>query len=110
MEKRRITVSIEGRPYRFDSDDSDEYIAALEKRTSDALKQAKRLSGSSDDSGAVLAVILLTDQLMRAEQQAFQSQERQASSPKQTEPKVNRKNGSRSPEKDKDQISVWDLL
>ena len=110
MEIRKTTVSIGGKPYRFISDDSDEYIAALETRANDALERAKRLSGSSDDSGGVLAVILLTDRLMRAEQRALQAQNPQNESSKRPDPKANRKNPSKPPENDKRQISVWDLL
>lgn len=110
MEKRRVTVLIGGKPYSFYSDDPDEYISALEKRTNDALRQAGRLSGLWDASGAVLAVILQTDRLMRTEQEGPKATEKQEEPPKRTEAKGARKSGPKAAEEDRGQISVWDLI
>ena len=92
MEKRRVTISIGGQPCSFYSDDSDEYISALERKTNAVMRQAARYSGSSSCSNAVIAVLLLTDKLLR------------------TEPKAPRKPVPKAAEEDKGQMSVWDLL
>ena len=99
MEKRRVTVSIGGLPCSFYTDDTDEYISALEQRTNEALRQAAGVSGSSAYRNAVLAVLSLTDQLMRTEQKG------------ETEHKGNRKSIPKAAvKKEKGQVSVWDLL
>ena len=84
MEKRKVTVSIGGQVCSFYSDDPDEYLAALEQRANAVMKQTSRFSGSSACTNAILAVLLLTDRILRAEQKAA--------------------------EEDAGQVSIWDLI
>ena len=123
MEKRKVTIMVGGRPCSFYSDDSDEYIAALEERTNAVMKQT---SAYSSTSGALLAVICLTDQLMRMEQAPAAGQlsgseppkpERRnpepAESPGQGKPSKTEQKRDRKKEpakKDRAQVSVWDIL
>ena len=88
LEKRRVTISILGQPFSFFSDDPDAYIAALEKKVNEALREAR------GRNNAVLAVILLADRLLRMDQQP---RERETRKP-------------RPVEKDDGQVSIWDLL
>ncbi len=104
LEKRKVTVSIGGRVYRFYSDDSDAYIATLEQRANAALKQTAGFSGASVLTNAVLAVLLLTDELMRTEQKAPGD----GGSPEVRETAKEKK--KKPAEKDDGQVSVWDLL
>ena len=67
MEKRRVTITVGGQPYSFASDDPDEYIRTLEKRTNAALKETAEFAPSAY-AGAILAVISQTDRLLRAEE------------------------------------------
>ena len=103
MEKRRVTVSIGGQYYSFYSDDSDEYISLLEQRVNAAMKQTAGFSGEN----AVLAVIYLTDQLLRTEAMSRDSDKQPAAEP-------GRKNAAKAAAKaaknDAGQISVWELL
>ena len=112
MEKREVTVSVGGQRCSFYSDDPDEYIAALEQRANAAMKQTEAFSGSSSHTNAVLAVLYLTDQLMRAEQDGSGK-----SVPKDTEKgtvketvKNTVKSTTKNTEKDRGQVSMWELL
>ena len=122
MEKRKVTISIGGQLCSFYSDDSDEYISALEKRANAVMKQTEGFSGSSAYRNAVLSVLFLTDQLMSAEQDKPRKPEQNKPGPDRperadhlpaAEQKV-RKNGVKPAKKedgkDKAQVSVWDLL
>ena len=105
MEKRRVTVLIGGQPCSFQSDDPDEYLSALEQRANAALKQTAGFSGSSVRMNALLSVLSLTDELLRAEQKI---RDLSAEFPK-AENRV-RKNPARPEQKEPGQVSVWDIL
>ncbi len=99
MNKRRVTVTIQGRPYTFYSDDTDEYIAELQRRANEALRETRELSGRSSP---VLTVLLLTDQLMRMETTKPEQPKMGKKEPGQKkEPKAKPGNG---------QVSMWDLI
>ena len=106
MEKRSVTVLIGGQPCSFYSDDSDEFISALEQRANAVMKQTAKYAGSSAHSNAVLSVVSLTDSLLRAEaliaETAKGKAEEKHSSPVRKPVK--------NPAEDKRQVSVWDLL
>ena len=97
MEKRKVTISVNGRPYSFYSDDSDEFISALEQGANAVLRRTAEFSGSSPYTQAVLAVLLLTDQLIRT-------------GPKEKETRKRPAKAGKAPDPGKVQISVWDLL
>ena len=101
MEKRKVTISIGGRPCSFYSDDSDEYIVALEQRVNTVMQETAKFSGSSSYTNAMLTVLSLTDQLMRMEQ---------AEKPEKPAQKGKKKADPKAAGKDDGQVSVWDLL
>ena len=104
MEKRKVTISIGGQPCSFYSDDPDEYIAALEKKANAVMRQTAGFSGSSIRMNALLSVVFLTDELLRAEQEEAAAE---------TEQKVRKKSppkAVKTAENEKTQVSVWDLL
>jgi len=104
LEKRKVTISIGGQPCSFYSDDPDEYIAALEKKANAVMRQTAGFSGSSIRMNALLSVVFLTDELLRAEQEEAAAE---------TEQKVRKKNppkAVKNAENEKTQVSVWDLL
>ncbi|MER2182690.1 MAG: cell division protein ZapA [Clostridia bacterium] len=109
MEKRRVTITVGGQPYSFASDDPDEYIRTLEKRTNAALKETAEFAPSAY-AGAILAVISQTDRLLR-EEQAAQMRKTKEPDKSQTE-KVFKKEPARKKvsAQEKGQVSVWDLL
>jgi len=107
LEKRKVTVSVGGQSCSFYSDDSDEYIAELEKRANEAMNQTATFSRFSAYTNAVLTVLSLTDQLLRAEQT---DQQGQTNKPPRAEQKAARKNNPKTAAKDEAQVSVWDLL
>ena len=109
MEKRRVTITVGGQPYSFASDDPDEYIRTLEKRTNAALKETAEFAPSAY-AGAILAVISQTDRLLR-EEQAAQMRKTEEPDKSQTE-KVFKKEPARKKvsAQEKGQVSVWDLL
>jgi len=114
MEKRKVTIFINGRPCTLYSDDSDEYIRALESRADEALMQTA--------GNAVHAVISLTDQLMRMEQAAPAEQAKQPQDgrlreqPQRAEmPDKPEKPPMAAPKKkpaktDEGQVSIWELI
>ena len=106
MEKRKVTVSIGGKPCTFYSDDSDEYIAALEKRANEVMKQTK-FAGSSTCTNAILSVLCLTDQLLRTERAEKPGK---TEKPQRAEQKAGKKNNPKVAAEDKGQVSVWDLM
>ena len=107
MEKRKVTVSIGGKPCTFYSDDSEEYISALEKRANEVMKQTAKFAGSSTCTNAILSVLCLTDQLLRTERaEKLGKTER----PQRAEQKVGKKNNPKAAAEDKGQVSVWDLM
>ena len=120
MEKRRVTILIDGRPCSFYSDDSDEYIAALEQRTNAFMKQTAGFSGPSSYTNAVLTVLFLTDKLLRAEQETQKETEQKTEAKtepktelkteKKAEPKEGRKNTAKAAGRENGQVSVWDLM
>ena len=110
MEKRKVTVTIGGKPCSFYSDDSDEYISALENRANAVMKETARFSGSSVCTNAVLSVLFLTDKLLRMEQAEKADKPEQAEKPPRTEQKISKKNNTKTTSEDKGQVSVWDLL
>lgn len=91
LEKRKVTITIAGKPFSLMSDDSDAYIAALEQRINAVMQETAGFSGSSYNN-ALLAALSLTDQLLRMEQ------------------KGSRKTVPKPPAKENGQVSVWDLL
>ena len=93
MDRRKITIMLDGQPYSFYSDDPDVYLSELEKRANAVMRQA----ASFGQNKAALAVLLLTDQLMRTE-----------GGPPNPEKKAARKPKADAAEKG--QVSVWDLL
>ena len=95
---------VDGQICSFYSDDSDAYIAALEKRANEVMKQTAKYSGASSHTNAVLSVIFLTDSLMREENEKTEN----AAGP--AESRKNRKNTASSTAEDKGQVSVWELL
>ena len=122
MEKRKVTISIGGQLCSFYSDDSDEYISALEQKANAVMKQTAGFSGSSLYRNAVLSVLFLTDELLRAEQGRPQQPEpdklgsdrpeREDRLPA-AEQKIRKnitKSAKKEEERDKAQVSVWDLL
>ena len=112
MEKRRVTVSIGGQSFSFYSDDSDDYIAALEKKANAAMRETAGFSGLSAYNNAVLAVLLLSDRLLRAEQERQPAPEPkgvEAEEPPKGEQKA-RKTAPKAVRKEDGQVSMWDLL
>ncbi len=93
MERRRITIMLDGQPCSFYSDDPDAYLSDLEKRANAVLHQAAVYGKNKE----VLAVVLLTDQLMRMEGSPARPEQKEARKPK-------------PDSADKGQVSVWDLL
>ena len=115
MDKRKVTMMVGGHACTFVSDDPDAYLAALEARANAALRQTSSFSGASAYTTAILAVLSLTDQLMRMEQNAA------AAAPDGGPPASKGKNpvpgGKNLPKAERKaerkpigQISVWDLL
>ena len=108
LEKRSVTIQIGGQPCRFFSDDSEEYLSALEERANAVMRETARFSGPSNRANAILAVLSLTDTLLRTEQKAAET----ASEPEKTEGRrpPARKTPERNTATEKGQLSVWDLL
>ena len=106
MEKRKVAVSIGGQYCSFYTDDPDEYIAELERRSNAVMRETARFSGPSTSANAVLSVLYLTDELMRREQKGTK---KPAPVPGEAE-KGTKKPAPVSGEMEKGQISVWDLL
>ncbi len=103
MEKRKVTIAIDGRPYSFYSDDSYEYIAALEQRANAAVKKTA--------GNTVHTVIFLTDQLMRTEALSQTSPLQSITEQDQPRnPEQQRRKSAKPVEKDDGQLSVWELL
>ena len=108
MEKRKVTISIDGQPCVLFSDDSEEYLSALERRANAVMKQTAAFSGSSSYTNAIRSVLILTDELLRTEQKYLKlSTERKATENRSIH---DRKNPSKDAAKDQGQISVWDIL
>ena len=108
MEKRRVTILVGGQPYSFYSDDSEEYLSALEQRANAVMKQTAAFSASSAHNNAVLSVLVLTDALLRMEQKSREiASEREAAEVRRMPA---RKAPVKSAAEDRGQISVWDLL
>ena len=108
LEKRKVTIWIGGQPCSFYSDDSDEYLSALEQRANAAMRQTARFSGSSAYANAVLSVLSLTDTLFRTEQKMKEIiSEKEGNEPKAHTP---RKAIVKGKEEENGQVSVWDLL
>ena len=93
MEKRKITITLDGQPYSFYSDDPDAYLSDLEKRANAVMQQA---AGFGKNKTA-FAVLFLMDQLMRMEGGLPHPEQKAAPKPK-------------SHSAEKGQVSVWDLL
>ena len=111
MEKRKVTVKIGGTPYTFYSDDPDDYIRELEIRVNAAMKQTAAFSGFSALTGAVLAALLQTDELMRLERKMIARAAAQPTKEKDASPAPGRRKSLPKPAgKDENQLSIWDLL
>ena len=113
MEKRRVTITVGGQPYSFASDDPDEYIRTLEKRTNAALKETAEFAPSAY-AGAILAVISQTDRLLRAEEAGGTEKAEKQGKPQKAEPSEGqpRKETARkkASAQGKGQVSMWELL
>ena len=96
-----MTVRIGGLPCSFLSDDSEEYLSALEQRANAVMKQTAPFAGPSARGNAILSVLFLTDVLLRKEQ---------GEEPQAGEKAAARKATAKAPIRDRDQVSVWDLL
>jgi len=105
LEKRRVTLLIGGMPCSFYSDDTNEYLANLEQRANAVVRQTARFSGSSAQMNALLSVLSLTDELLRAEQKIQEL----AADRRSAEIRV-RKAAANQEEKEPGQLSVWDIL
>jgi len=101
LEKRKVTLQIGGQLCSLYTDDTDEYIAALEKKANAVMRQTAPFSGTSAYTNAVLSVLSLADSLLR--------KERKGSPGRQAQPQSGKKPAKPAPE-EKDQVSVWDLL
>ena len=107
MEKRKVTISIDGKPCSLYSDDPEEYLSILEQRANAVMRETAGFSGSAY-SNAVLSVITLTDELLRSEQKIQNlTAERKKDEFRSNSP---RKNSVKDGEKERGQISVWDIL
>lgn len=104
MEKRRVTVTIGGQRCSFLSDDSDTYIAALEKKANEVMRQTAPFSGFSPLTNAVLSVVFLTDELMRENKGKTEKPEDR------DEPRQARKGIVRVSQQEKGQVSIWELM
>ena len=113
MEKRRVTITVGGQPYSFASDDPDEYIRTLEKRTNAARKETAEFAPSAY-AGAILAVISQTDRLLRAEEAGGTEKAEKQGKPQKAEPSEGqpRKETARkkASAQEKGQVSMWELL
>ena len=110
LEKRSVTISIGGKLYRFLSDDSEEYILALERRVNEAMKQTAPFSGMSSHTNAVLTALLLADELLRTERNAAAASMPRPPEVRNRQPAaVSRKNTVKAAGQDNGQISIWDL-
>ena len=108
-----VRVWIGGQPCRFYSDDPDEYIAALEQRTNEVMKEIAGLNH-------INSVLFLTDRLLRAEQKeredgvpeaaAEEKQPRKKPAKAVAEEKGNRKSAAKAVPDERAQVSMWDLL
>ena len=107
MEKRKVTLRIGGQPCSLYTDDSDEYISALEKRANDVLRRTAPFSGTSAYTNAILSVLSLADSLLRTERRGKADGKGQGQAQAPVQP---RKNPVRPVPEEKGQISVWDLL
>ena len=103
MEKRKVTVIISGQPCSFYSDDSDDYILALEQRANAVMRQTAMFSGSSAYTNAILSVLSQTDALMRLELRKTAAEKPAAPAPRKAPVKE-------ESAENKKQISIWDLL
>lgn len=105
LEKRKVTIYIGAQPCSFYSDDSEEYLRALEQKANAVMRETARFSGADQGMNAFLSVLFLTDELLRAEQK------QPAPAAKAKEPAGRAaKNTPRPEEKERGQISVWDIL
>ena len=108
MEKRKVTILIDGQPCVLFSDDSEEYLSALEQKANAVMKRTAEFSGSSSYTNAILSVLVLTDELLRTEQKFLEaSTERKATENRSIH---DRKNPAKDTVKDQGQSSVWDIL
>ena len=108
MEKRRVTILVDGQPYSFYSDDSEEYLSELEQRANAVMNQTAAFSASSAYTNAVLSVLVLTDELLRMEQKNRETASEQKAAEARQMP--GRKAPGKGAAEDRGQISVWDLL
>ena len=117
MEKRRVTLLIGGVPCGLYSDDSDEYLSALERRANAVMRRTARFSGPSASANAILSVLSLTDELLRTEArmreiaarpeaEENESEKRPAKALAKGSARAAAKAGGRDP----GQVSVWDIL
>ena len=106
MEKRKVSISVGGQSCVLNSDDSDEYLARLERRANEALKRTAGVAGASAHTNAICAVIALTDELMRTEQKI----RRWTTERKTARNDPDKKQPAGEPAQNWGQISVWDVL
>ena len=114
MEKRKVSILVDGQPCVFYSDDPEEYLYALTERANAVLRETARFSGPSVRSREALSVLSLTDTLMRTEQQVRQMEEalreKEERKPREARKTVPGKTAAKAAAEEGDQVSVWDLL
>ncbi len=114
MEKRKVTIWVDGQSCSFYSDDSEEYLSALAEKANAVMRKTARDSGASGKTNAVFSVLALTDMLLRTEQRmrAMEMEKKETADQKPAEAKrpLPRKTAAKAMEGDPGQVSVWDLL
>jgi len=113
LEKRKVTVTVGGQKCSFYSDDPDGYIAALEQKANEVMQKTAAFSGQSVYTNAILSVVFLADELMRAEKgntEKTDLPENPEPAKKQAEARRTGKNTGKAFREDRRQVSVWELL
>ena len=114
LEKRKVTILVDGQTCCFYSDDSDEYISTLAEKANAVIRQTAKDSGTSGKTNAVLSVLALTDMLLQTEQRmrdmAAEKKEAAVREPAEAKRLNSRKTASKAAEENPGQVSVWDLL
>ena len=114
LERRKVTVWVDGQPCCFYTDDSEEYIAALAERANAVMRRMAADSGTVGQTKAVFSVLALTDTLLRTEQRMRDLEKKMKEAgertPAEKKHPMPRKAAAKAPEEDPGQVSVWDLL
>ena len=114
LEKRKVTIWVDGQPCSFYSDDSEEYLSALAEKANAVMRRTARDSGASGKTNALFSVLALTDTLLRMEQRikdlTMEKKEVTGQDPAEAKRPILRKTAAKAAEGDPGQVSVWDLL